>query len=649
MCLSKNLLTIVLLGWAASALSAPASEEVINIQLRWHDQFQFAGYYAALEKGFYKEEGLNVRLHAGDPEHQPVPEVLAGHAQYAEGNSEVLYQRLQGQPLVALAAIFQHSPSVLLTRADSDISSVHDLVGKKVMLMNMTEDADFISMFSNEGVALSQIKAIPSSYDLNDLISGKVDAFNSYLTNEPYFLKQRGISYNVIDPSNYRIDFYSDIFFTTEAELLSHPQRVEAMRRATLKGWRYAMDHPAEIIDLLITKYGVKKQRNHLEFEASEMRKLIFPDLIEIGHMNPGRWQHMADSFVKAGLAKSDYSLDGFVYDTTPKRTPQWVWFALISGLLLLGVISSLTYYLYRLNRRLIRAQGTLRESEERFKALSEALFGGIIIHDNGRIVECNHGLAELTGFSIGELIGMNGFDLIAPEHLEAVHANINRQYDQKYEVEGVRKNGEKYPLAIRGKNIPYKGKSLRVTEFRDITDHKVVEKALERLANTDALTGLANRGHFLEKAALELSRSIRYARSMSVLMMDVDFFKEINDRHGHKVGDVALKKLSDVCQEILRTEDLIGRIGGEEFAIFLPETDQTKAVEVAERLRLAIANSKVPMEIGLPLHLTVSIGVTSLTDKDQNIDVLLSDADKALYEAKRSGRNKVCVAEERQ
>ena len=649
MCLSKNLLTIVLLGWAASALSAPASEEVINIQLRWHDQFQFAGYYAALEKGFYKEEGLNVRLHAGDPEHQPVPEVLAGHAQYAEGNSEVLYQRLQGQPLVALAAIFQHSPSVLLTRADSDISSVHDLVGKKVMLMNMTEDADFISMFSNEGVALSQIKAIPSSYDLNDLISGKVDAFNSYLTNEPYFLKQRGISYNVIDPSNYRIDFYSDIFFTTEAELLSHPQRVEAMRRATLKGWRYAMDHPAEIIDLLITKYEVKKQRDHLEFEASEMRKLIFPDLIEIGHMNPSRWQHMANSFVKAGLAKSDYSLDGFVYDTTPKRTPQWVWFALISGLLLLGVISSLTYYLYRLNRRLIRAQGTLRESEERFKALSEALFGGIIIHDNGRIVECNHGLAELTGFSIGELIGMNGFDLIAPEHLEAVHANINRQYDQKYEVEGVRKNGEKYPLAIRGKNIPYKGKSLRVTEFRDITDHKVVEKALERLANTDALTGLANRGHFLEKAALELSRSIRYARSMSVLMMDVDFFKEINDRHGHKVGDVALKKLSDVCQEILRTEDLIGRIGGEEFAIFLPETDQTKAVEVAERLRLAIANSKVPMEIGLPLHLTVSIGVTSLTDKDQNIDVLLSDVDKALYEAKRSGRNKVCVAEERQ
>jgi diguanylate cyclase (GGDEF)-like protein/PAS domain S-box-containing protein len=637
---------MVLLGWATSAFSAPAFEEVINIQLRWHDQFQFAGYYAALEKGFYKEEGLNVRLHAGDPEHQPVPEVLAGHAQYAEGNSEVLYQRLQGQPLVALAAIFQHSPSVLLTRADSEISSVHDLVGKKVMLMNMTEDADFISMFSNEGVALSQIKAIPSSYDLNDLISGKVDAFNSYLTNEPYFLKQRGISYNVIDPGNYRIDFYSDILFTTEAELRSHPQRVEAMRRATLKGWRYAVDHPAEIIDLLITKYEVKKQRDHLEFEASEMRKLIFPDLIEIGHMNPSRWQHMADSFVKAGLAKSDYSLDGFIYDPAPKRTPQWVWFALISGLLLLGVISSLTYYLYRLNRRLTRAQGTLLESEERFKALSDASFGGISIHDNGRIVECNHGLAELTGFSIEELIGMNGFDLIAPEHLEAVLANINRQYDQKYEVEGVRKNGERYPLAIRGKTIPYKGKSLRVTEFRDITDHKVVEKALEKLANTDALTGLANRGHFLERAALELSRSIRYARSMSVLMMDVDFLKEINDRHGHKVGDVALKKLSEVCQEILRTEDLIGRIGGEEFAIFLPETDQTIAVEVAERLRLAIAKTKVPMETGLPLHLTVSIGVTSLTCKDENIDVLLSDADKALYEAKRTGRNKVCAAE---
>lgn len=199
--------------WGQKTLAASTSpDNVINLQLRWHHQFQFAGYYAALEKGFYKEEGLDVRLHAGDPAHQPVPEVLAGHAQYAEGNSEVLYRRLQGKPLVALAAIFQHSPSVLLTRLESQINSVHDLIGKRVMLTNKTEDADFLVMLKNEGVALSQLQLIPSSYQIQDLIDGKVDAINSYLTNEPYYLQQRGVSYNVITPSNYRIDFYSDIF-----------------------------------------------------------------------------------------------------------------------------------------------------------------------------------------------------------------------------------------------------------------------------------------------------------------------------------------------------------------------------------------------------------------------------------------------------
>jgi ABC-type nitrate/sulfonate/bicarbonate transport system substrate-binding protein len=266
------------------AVAAPAGQEdIVDLQLRWHHQFQFAGYYAAVEKGFYKEEGLQVRLHAGDPEHQPVSEVLSGRAQYAEGNSEVLYQRLQGQPLVALAVIFQHSPSVLLTLKSSEISSVHDLIGKNVMLANSDEDADFLTMLLNEGISFSQLNIIPSSYQLDDLISGKVAAFNSYTTNEPYFLKLQNIAYNIIDPGSYRVDFYSDILFTSEAELRDHPKRVEALRRATLKGWRYAMDNPEEIIDLLITKYQVDKTRDHLRFEAAEMRKLIFPDLIEIG------------------------------------------------------------------------------------------------------------------------------------------------------------------------------------------------------------------------------------------------------------------------------------------------------------------------------------------------------------------------------
>jgi len=179
-----------------------------------------------------------------------------------------------------------------------------------------------------------------------------------------------------------------------------------------------------------------------------------------------------------------------------------------------------------------------------------------------------------------------------------------------------------------------------------DITDRKQLEEELERYAHVDFLTGLSSRRHFIELAELEFSRAARYDSPLSLLMMDIDFFKQINDTHGHSAGDIVLKKLAEVCGHTLRDVDLIGRIGGEEFAILLPETDKDEAIDVAERLRGELASAAVPLSSGgLPLHFTVSIGLASLTTKDDNIDVLLSLADEALYAAKNSGRNKVSVA----
>jgi diguanylate cyclase (GGDEF)-like protein/PAS domain S-box-containing protein len=645
-----RVLTLVAAGMII-AVHAHATE-VVDLQLRWHHQFQFAGYYAAVEKGFYKEEGLDVLIHAGDPAHQPVPEVLAGHAHYAEGNSEVLYQRLLGKPLVALAAIFQHSPSVLLTRRDSGIESVHDLMGKKVMLMNMTEDADFLSMFLSEDISLSQVQIMPSSYDINDLISGKVDAFNSYTTNEPYLLKQRNIAYNIIDPSTYRIDFYSDILFTSEAELRDHPKRVEAMRRATLKGWRYAMDHPDEIITLLLDKYHVEKTREHLEFEAAEMRKLIFPNLIEIGHMNPGRWQHMADSFVNAGLIKPGYKLDGFIYDPSPKQAPAWVFPLLIAVLIILTVVSAITYYLQRLNRRLTKTQIILRDSEERLRlALGAASQGWFDINIQTGAVSVSPEYAKILGYEPDEFTSnLQVWETgIHPDDRPLVMATYHKRLADgepiAMEYRRQKKNGEWVWIRSIGKFTAWtpEHQPLRMSGIHtDITVQKMVEFELVRQAHTDHLTGFNNRGHFMQQAELELRRAVRYGAALSIFMMDVDHFKKINDTYGHKVGDLVLQKLAAVSRDTLRMVDIIGRVGGEEFAILLPETAEQEAIRVAERLRQAIANAKVPLGHGLPLSITVSIGITSLMSKDDNIDVLLNFADKALYEAKNAGRNRI-------
>jgi diguanylate cyclase (GGDEF)-like protein len=166
----------------------------------------------------------------------------------------------------------------------------------------------------------------------------------------------------------------------------------------------------------------------------------------------------------------------------------------------------------------------------------------------------------------------------------------------------------------------------------------------LERRAYTDYLTGLANRRHFLEQAENELARTLRYGRELSILMLDLDHFKQVNDTYGHKVGDLVLKRLSELCRATLRDVDVVGRIGGEEFAVLLPETGTAQAMDTAERLRSSIAAAHVTPESGLPVHFTVSFGVTTLSEKDTNIDILLNQADQALYRAKRDGRNRVCL-----
>ena len=163
---------------------------------------------------------------------------------------------------------------------------------------------------------------------------------------------------------------------------------------------------------------------------------------------------------------------------------------------------------------------------------------------------------------------------------------------------------------------------------------------SLHRLATVDTLTGLNNRSRFLDQGEAEITRARRLGRSVAVLMLDVDHFKRINDTHGHGAGDVALKIVAAIIARELRDIDICGRLGGEEFAVMLPETDGQGAMQAAERLRQAVAQEKVRVAEGVELGITVSIGATILAPQDANIDHLLARADGALYEAKRSGRN---------
>ncbi|HZW24074.1 MAG TPA: diguanylate cyclase [Gallionella sp.] len=178
---------------------------------------------------------------------------------------------------------------------------------------------------------------------------------------------------------------------------------------------------------------------------------------------------------------------------------------------------------------------------------------------------------------------------------------------------------------------------------IQDITERKELQDKLEEQANTDFLTGCASRRHFLKQADQELLRVRRYGGEMSMLMLDLDHFKNINDRYGHQVGDTVLKKLVQVCQGQLRDVDVMGRLGGEEFAIMLPETGIRRALEIGQRLCHAVAAAESTLDDASPLHFTTSVGAASLSADDPHIDAILNRADNALYRAKHGGRNRVC------
>jgi diguanylate cyclase (GGDEF)-like protein len=290
--------------------------------------------------------------------------------------------------------------------------------------------------------------------------------------------------------------------------------------------------------------------------------------------------------------------------------------------------------------------------------AIHEASPDGILVVDgDDTIVSHNQRLLEVWGIDPADVPGSVEGDLAGlPDHrllsraLEKVadRDGFLQRVHELYADPGLEdlseieltdgRTLERHSRALWGMGYRYLG---RVWFFRDITERKNHERQLEELSNRDPLTGVANRRHFFERAEAELARSRRFSHELAFLMVDIDRFKGINDHWGHAAGDRVLRDLCAAAEEVLRREDLVGRLGGEEFAVLVPETGLDGAAALAERLRAHVAERKVPAE-RKAIRYTVSIGVAELAPGEGALEAALERADAALYAAKRAGRDRV-------
>jgi len=326
----------------------------------------------------------------------------------------------------------------------------------------------------------------------------------------------------------------------------------------------------------------------------------------------------------------------------------------LLGGCLLLGMALLMTYFFWRshrLARNLQQKEVKLNASEARFRQMIETTPVALVLVKlpDYFISYVNQRAADLFDMPQAAALSMRAFELYQ-NRLDFM-AQIEQLRDGKtirgVEMQLQRHDGSLFWGALSVSEVVTTESSTVVIGIIDITERKQMESELKRRATTDSLSGLANRAHFMDTANQELARAQRYGRPLSLLMLDIDHFKRINDTYGHDVGDMAIRALSNICRGILRDVDLLARLGGEEFAALLPETPRPQATQVAERLRAAIEANVLFTDSGEAVRFTSSIGVTELRSDDPLVDDLLKRADTALYYSKHNGRNRVSVSEE--
>jgi len=757
---------LILLFLSLFFLSVQAQElKKASIQFQWKHQFEYAGFYAAIEQGYYRDVGLDVELKEVTKTTNLIDEVLQGKSDFGISYSSIVAEYYKGKPIVMMANIFKHSALVLVSQ--KDIFTPAELQNKVVMGGKVEiSNTGLGMMLRHFDITIDDLNLVPPSHNIEDFKNKKVDAMTAFITNQPYQLNTQNIPYNILSPTNYGSQFYDVNIFTSQALLKRDPKMVRDFRDASIKGWHYALEHSDEIIQLILKKYNTQhKTFDALKYEAEITKSLILEDIYPLGSVDCNIIQNMKQNFIDLNIIskKTLPSKENFIMDhncqteksqelTDDERAylqkkkdirvcsdPNWMPFEKIKEGKLVGMSAD---YLDLLQTQLnvpftlvptknwseslefakqrkcdifsLAMQTPSRKKYMNFTKphLSIPLviattndklfitdfqdslnqtFGAVkgyafteilkLKYPKLKIIEYNSIQEGLQAVDHGKIYGFLDNLCVLAYHMQKEYVGslkITGRIEYTWELGiGVRNDDpvlfnilnktidnidekKKQEILNSWTSISYEERTdfslfwkffALVTVIISILLYRYIEiqkynkeltklnKELEHLSITDGLTKLYNRRFLDDVLQNEYDRAQRYKNTFSLILIDIDDFKEVNDTYGHDKGDHVLRTIAAILKEHSRANDIVGRWGGEEFMVVCQNSKKEGAVTVAEKMRLHIQNH----DFKLDRDVTASFGVLEY-HPTQTYHWHITSVDKALYEAKDSGKNRIKV-----
>ena len=407
---------------AMAAGQAQVALKKVTLQLKWAHQFQFAGYYAAKEKGFYRARGLDVDIIAAEPGSKPLRLVPEGKATFGVGTTDLLMMRAKGDPVVVLAVIYQHSPLALMVDYTSKYHNIHQLARGRIMVA--PDETELFAYFAAEGLKLDNMHFVEHTFDIQSLAKGEVDAMSMYATDERFEYELKVGPARLFRPIDSGVDFYGDNLFTAQKVIDEDPKMVKAFVEASLEGWRYAMTNQEEIVDLILEKYSKRKTRENLLYEARQSADLILADVVPVGYINPARWERIAQHYAGLGMLPKEMNLEGFLWLPDARHLPGWAGRLLIAAGIISVIAIAAGLWLAAFNRKL------RHEMDERLRA-QDAL-------------ALRTGELEESNSQKDVMLAVIGHDIRNLFNPLLIYAQLLADPNRRLEMETVRSYGEK-------------------------------------------------------------------------------------------------------------------------------------------------------------------------------------------------------------